>query len=103
MKGPQGRLYADPQPGNDPTSFQINNTSAAYYNSPYYLAHEKQVQAIPGRRSNAPLNLTDFLPPATIAAIKSAGKISFHAVGDTGAAKVSRSQSAARRSENRTR
>ena len=95
MKGPQGRLYADPQPGSDPTSFQVVNNSAAYYQSPYYKAHAQQVQPIPPRRSNAPLELTDFLPPQTIAAITKAGSISFHAVGDTGAAKVSRSQSAA--------
>ncbi len=81
MQGPQGRLYADPQPGNDPTSFQINNTSAQYYNSPYYKAHRNQVQAIPPRRSNAPLSLGDFLPAETIAAIRRAGQICFHAVG----------------------
>jgi calcineurin-like phosphoesterase family protein len=95
LKGPRGRLYADPQPGSDPTSFQITNNSAGYYNSPYYLAHQKQVQAIPPRTSQAPLDLADFLPPETISAIQQNGKISFHAVGDTGAAKVSRSQSAA--------
>ena len=95
MQGPQGRLYADPQPGHDPTSFQINNTSAQYYNSPYYKAHQNQVQPIPPRRSTAPPTLSDFLPAPTIATIRSAGRISFHAVGDTGAAKVSRFQSAA--------
>src|SRR4029077_7420010 len=34
-------------------------------------------------------------PAEIMSAIKSAGKISFHAVGDTGAAKVNRSQTAA--------
>ena len=41
------------------------------------------------------MNLTDFAPPEVLAAIQAAGKISFHAVGDTGAAKVNRFQTAA--------
>jgi predicted phosphodiesterase len=40
------------------------------------------------------MNLADFIPPEVAAAIKKDQKISFHAVGDTGAAKVSRSQTA---------
>lgn len=93
--GPNGRLYADPKPGPDPTKFSENNTSNAYYSSPYFLAHKNQVQAIPRRRNDRPVNLADVLPPEIIAAINNAGKISFHAVGDTGAAKVNRSQTAA--------
>src|SRR5579864_2758182 len=55
------------------------------------------MQPIPPRRSGALpyLKLTDFIPQDLINAINAAGKITFHAVGDTGAAKTTRSQSAA--------
>ncbi len=49
--GPSGRLYADPRNQPDETSFQVDNTSAAYYQSPYYMAHKAQVQSIPARRT----------------------------------------------------
>ena len=95
IMGPEGRLYADPQPGPDEVKFREDNTSSAYYNSPYYLAHKDQVQPIPRRRSGVALNHSDFIPQEILNAIQAAGKISFHAVGDTGAAKVNRSQTAA--------
>lgn len=97
MVGPSGRLFAEPQPSPDEKGFRQDNTSSQYYNSPYYLAHQKLVQPIPTPRAGAPpyLNLADFLPSEIIGAINAAGQISFHSVGDTGAAKVSRSQSAA--------
>lgn len=94
VMGPNGRLYADPRNQPDETKFQVDNTSAAYYNSPYYLAHKAQVQPIPPRRGNQPVDLRDYLPAPMIQSIVSSGKVSFHAVGDTGAAKVNRSQSA---------
>lgn len=92
--GPGGRLFADPQPGGDETSFHVDNTSAAYYSSPYFLLHEKQVQAIPPPRAGVPLQmkLDDFVGHGIISAIKKAGQIAFHAVGDTGAAKVNHQQ-----------
>src|SRR5574340_1488957 len=95
--GPAGRLFDEPQPSADETGFRQDNTSSAYYNSPYYLAHQKQVQPIPPPRTGAPsyLNLADFVPAEIIAAINQAGEISFHSVGDTAAAKVTRSPSAA--------
>ncbi len=89
-----GRLFADPTPGADETTFQVNNTSSAYYNSPYFLAHKNQVQPIPQPRKPQNISLADFIPATVSAAIQSAGRIAFHAVGDTGAAKVSRSQTA---------
>jgi Calcineurin-like phosphoesterase len=95
LVGPGGRVYADPKPGKDEVKFREDNTSEAYYKSTFYLQNKNQVQRIPPRRNDLPLNLSDFLPPDIIAAIESAGKISFHAVGDTGAAKVNRSQTAA--------
>ena len=93
--GPRGQFYADPQPSPSETSFHADNNSSAYYNSPYYLAHKSQVQPIPPRNGEQPLDLKDFLPAGVLAAINQAGRISFHTVGDTGAAKVNRSQTAA--------
>jgi hypothetical protein len=94
--GPGGRLFAEPIPGTDEASFRVSNTSSQYYNSPYYLMHKSQVQPIPPARKNAPmhLNLADFVGPQIIQNIANAGKISFHSVGDTGAAKVNRQQTA---------
>jgi len=97
LTGPKGRLYADPRPSPDETSFRQDNNSAAYYKSQYYLLHKNQVQPIPPTRPNALpyLDLADFLPTDVADAIDQAARITFHAVGDTGAAKVTRSQTAA--------
>jgi predicted phosphodiesterase len=95
--GPGGRLFADPQPGKDETVFRTDNNSSQYYSSPYYTAHKDTVQPIPPPRAGAllQLNLADFIPAEVGAAIQAAGRITFHSVGDTGAAKVNRSQSVA--------
>src|ERR1700728_3885821 len=92
--GPGGRLFAETLPGSDESTFRTDNTSAAYYNSPYYKLHQYQVQAIPAPRKNATpqLDLVDFVGPEIITAIQRAGTITFHSVGDTGAAKVNRAQ-----------
>jgi hypothetical protein len=97
LAGPAGQLYADPKPSADEDAFQVNNTSSAYYNSAYYTANKNRVQPIPPRRMGAAPNidLAAFLPADMIAGINGAGSITFHSVGDTGAAKVSVSQSAA--------
>jgi len=97
LTGPGGQLYADPKPTADEDAFQVNNTSAAYYNSPFYLANKNRVQPIPPRRMGAAPNidLASFLPADMMAAITAANSITFHSVGDTGAAKVSVSQTAA--------
>jgi predicted phosphodiesterase len=95
LVGPMGQLYADPQPSPDEVTFKQDNTSAEYYNSPYYVAHKAQVQPIPARRNNMPLTLADFVSTDILTAIKDTNRILFHAVGDTGAAKVNRSQTAA--------
>jgi hypothetical protein len=91
-------MYGESQPTSDETSFRVDNTSAAYYNSPYYLLHQKQVQPFPAPRPGAPmqLKLDDFVGPQVISAIQQAGKIALHAVGDTGAAKVDHTQTVAR-------
>jgi hypothetical protein len=93
--GPDQRLYADPTVTPDEITFREDNTSEAYYNSVYYLAHKNQVQTIPTPRAVTPLDLANYVPPSIIQAIEKAGKISFHAVGDTGAAKANRTQTAA--------
>jgi hypothetical protein len=97
LVGPNGQFYADPKPSPDETAFQVDNTSDAYYNSPYYVQHQYQVQPIPPPRSGALpyLNLSDFLPESLIDSINAAGQIVFHSVGDTGAAKVSKTQTEA--------
>lgn len=90
-------MFAEPQPSSDETAFRVDNTSEAYYKSPYYLLHQNQVQPIPPPNPDAPLQmiLDDFVGPEMIAAIQQAGKIAFHAVGDTGAAKVNYQQTVA--------
>ncbi len=94
--GPGGRLFAEPQPGRDEAAFRVDNTSQAYFNSPYFKLHQKQVQPIPAPRKNAPpsVDLAGFVGPDVMKAIAGAGKITFHAVGDTGAAKVNQQQAA---------
>jgi len=95
LVGAGGRLFANPVPGADESAFQVNNTSSAYYNSPYYLQHQLQLQPVPAPSMPQPrLDLANVLGPAPIAAILSAKMVAFHAVGDTGAAKVSATQSA---------
>ncbi|HXW99923.1 MAG TPA: metallophosphoesterase family protein, partial [Candidatus Acidoferrales bacterium] len=95
ITGPYGHTYADPKPSPDETAFQVDNTSDAYYNSPYYKAHQYQVQPIPRPRMGVPpyLELGDFLPQNLIDTIDQAGEITFHSVGDTGAAKTGPKQS----------
>jgi len=91
-----GRLFANPAPGADETSFQVDNTSSAYYNSPYYLQHQLQIQPVPPPSVPEPvMELSEVLGPEVIAGILAEGSITFHCVGDTGAAKVTATQSEA--------
>src|SRR6516165_670170 len=85
LRGPTGQLFGDPAPTPDERSFQVDNTSDEYYNSPYYAQHAKQVLAIPVGPPAAPLNLEDVLGADFVAPIIAGNKIAFHAVGDTGA------------------
>lgn len=95
LAGAGGRLFADPQPPPGETSFQVDNTSAAYYASPYYTRHKDDLQPVPPPRVAQPrVDLTHVLGAEFVAAITAAKKISFHAVGDTGAAKVNSFQTA---------
>ena len=97
LSGTGGRLFADPQPTPDEASFQVDNTSKRYYDSPYYKRHSEDLQPVPKPTSPQPrLDLADVLEPTLVDAITRAKRISFHAVGDTGAAKVDQFQSASR-------
>jgi len=62
LKGSAGRLFADPQPPPDETSFQVDNASSQYYQSPYYLLHQKDLQPVPKPRTAQPqMDLSDVL------------------------------------------
>jgi predicted phosphodiesterase len=85
LQGPSGQLFGDPAPGPDETAFQVDNTSEAYYNSPYYKQHQNDVLAIPTGPPSKPLQLSDVLGADFLAPLIAAKQISFHMVGDTGA------------------
>jgi hypothetical protein len=90
LVGAAGRLFADPVPGPDEATFQVDNTSAQYYNSPYYKLHQDQLQPVPAPTLPQPsMNLSVVTGTAFTSAVTEARKIVFHAVGDTGAANVS--------------
>ena len=101
LSGAGGRLFADPEPSPDEVSFQVDNTSAAYYESVYYKLHREDLQPVPEPDTPEPrIDLADVLDPGLVAGITEARQIVFHAVGDTGAAKVSAFQDAAQAIEN---
>lgn len=93
LTGKDDRLFAEAQPSPDETAFQIENTSGAYYESPYFKKHEEDIQKVPPPRVNPPrLDLADVVGQDILKPIVEAKRLSFHTVGDTGAAKVNRSQ-----------
>jgi hypothetical protein len=88
-------LFAEPQPSADETAFQLDNTSARYYQSPYYLQHKRDLQPVPPPRMAVPrIDLGEVLDVSLLQPIVDAGRITFHSVGDTGAAKVNSFQTA---------
>ena len=95
LQGVGGRLFADPQPSPDETSFQVDNTSEEYYSSPYYLQHQNDLQAVPAPTGTPTvMTLDSILGPDILGPIEAAKAITFHSVGDTGAAKVNAHQTA---------
>ncbi len=95
QSGTQGRLFANPTPGPDETSFQVDNSSGAYYESKEYEHHEKEVQPIPAPRVAPPrMDIAEIVGGDSLRPIITSGRIVFHAVGDTGAAKVDLHQTA---------
>jgi hypothetical protein len=90
LVGPQGQLFADPHPGGDETTFQVDNTSNAYYESPYYKQHCEDLQQIPAPRVDPPhMDLAQVVGDPPLAPLIAAKRISFHAVGDTGPSRAS--------------
>jgi Calcineurin-like phosphoesterase len=88
ITGQGGRLFADPTPTPDETTFQVDNTSDEYYESPYYKQHQDDLQAFPKPRTDPPrVDLADVLPAEILDPIANGTSITFHAVGDTGAAR----------------
>jgi hypothetical protein len=67
----------------------VDNTSGDYYNSPYYKQHQNDIEPIPVPAPGAPLDLASVVGADFLAPIVNGSRISFHAVGDTGAAKTS--------------
>jgi hypothetical protein len=90
LQGPSGQLFADPSPSPDETAFQVDNTSDAYYNSPYYAQHENDVLAIPMGPPAAPMDLQSVVGETFLAPIVAGNQITFHVVGDTGASETSK-------------
>ena len=86
-------------PAQAPTrrAFQVDNTSTQYYKSPYYLPARRTVQPVPAPRSSPPrIDLAQIVGLACSTPIRERRSGScFHAVGDTGAAKVNSFQTAA--------
>ena len=96
LQGQHGRLFAEPRPSPDEKSFQVDNTSVQYYQSQYYLLHKDQLQPVPPPSTTPQrMDLADVLGDDVLGPITAAKKISFHSVGDTGAAKVNHFQTAA--------
>ena len=66
LVGTGGRLFADPQPSPDETSFMVDNTSEAYYDSPYYTLHKNDLQPVPVPRVPDPrVDLTTVSAPTS--------------------------------------
>jgi len=89
LQGPAGQLFGEPAPGPDETAFQVDNTSDAYYKSPYYKQHQNDILAVPVGPPSKPLALGDVVGTDFLAPFVTAKRISFHAVGDTGASSTS--------------
>ena len=88
MIGPGGRIFGEPTVSPDESSFQVPNDDEAYYNSIYYKQHASQLQPVPVGPPQAPLLLEQVVGADVVAGIVAAGKIAFHAAGDTGASKL---------------
>jgi 2',3'-cyclic-nucleotide 2'-phosphodiesterase (5'-nucleotidase family) len=87
LMGQDGRLFAEQQPVAGPVTFQVDNTSEQYFNSPYYLQHKDQIQPVPPPTRTPPrMTLAEVLGDDFVSQIQAAQQISFHSVGDTGAA-----------------
>jgi 3',5'-cyclic AMP phosphodiesterase CpdA len=91
------RLFADPDPGPDEVSFHEPNVDERYYTTGYYAAHQDEIQPFPRPLPYPPrIDLRAILGPKLLDPIVHARRISFHAVGDTGASSTALIASEAR-------
>jgi hypothetical protein len=85
--GPSGQLFAEQSATPDAQSFQVDNTDSAYYKSAYYKQHQDLLQPVPAPLVDPPqMTLESVVGPDVVKPYTDAGRISFHAVGDTGPA-----------------
>jgi hypothetical protein len=89
LVGPGKRLFGNPESSPDEAEFQFDHTSDNYFESPYYELHESLAQPVPTDPPAAPLNFADIVGEGFAGELEQAKKITFHSVGDTGAAKLS--------------
>ncbi len=88
--GDPQRLFADPDPGPDETSFHEPNVDTRYYTTGYYFRHQREIQPFPPPAPNPPrIDLAQILGPNLLQPVLDANAIAFHAVGDTGASTAS--------------
>jgi hypothetical protein len=88
--GDPQRLFADPDPGPDETSFHEPNVDEQYYKTGYYFTHQNEIQPFPAPAPNPPrIDLAQILGPNLLKPVLDANAIAFHAVGDTGASSAS--------------
>jgi hypothetical protein len=84
------RFFGETAHTPDEVTFQIDNTSSQYYASRYYKLHQGILEPLPSRsRPVFNITLEEVIGKDRITEIQKSGKIIFHAVGDTGAAKKS--------------
>ncbi len=96
-EGPPGPLlgpvFAEPVPGSDPANFGIPHASDGAIYAQISALLKTQTVAFPKSRvaDDALITLNDIYGPSgagVIAAIRAAGRLTFHSVGDTGASEV---------------
>lgn len=80
------RLFANPDPGPDETSFHQPNLDQQYYNTGYYFRHRNEIQPFPAPAPDPPrMDLAQILGPNLLQPVLDRRTITFHTVGDTGA------------------
>jgi predicted phosphodiesterase len=79
------RLFADPSPGPNNTSFEPT-ADERYYTTGYYFRHQSEIQPFPRPAPYPPLmDLSQILGPKLLQPVLDAKAIAFHALGDSGA------------------
>jgi Calcineurin-like phosphoesterase len=79
------RLFADPSPGPNNTSFDPA-ADEQYYTTGYYFRNQTEIQPFPRPSPDPPrMDLSQILGPNLLQPVLQAQAIAFHAVGDSGA------------------